>query len=123
MTAALDNSQRERFWSAVRFAQVRSAKRERARRSKYLPSGLFAEPAWDILLELYSFELVGHRASEAELIERVDVPTSVGLRWAKMLEVENLLLRSVDPVDPAVVQVRLTARGQEAMDAYFSDQD
>lgn len=113
----------ERFWTAIRFAQVRAVKRDRACRAKYLPWELFAEPAWDILLELYSFELVGRFASEAQLIEKLAVPATVSIRWMKMLEVQNLISRFVDPEDSAAVQIQLTAQGLAAMDAYFSDRD
>lgn len=112
-----------RYWSAVRFAQVRSVKQERARRAKHLPSELFAEPAWDILLELYSFQLLGRRVSEAELMEKVTVPATVAVRWIKMLEVQNLVSRMLDVTDSSEVALQLTANGLAAMDGYFSDQN
>lgn len=123
MTSAdLEACREEKFHSAIRFAQVRSAKRERARREKHLPSELFAEPAWDILLELYSFQLVGRLVSEPELTDRLTAPTTVVTRWMKMLEARNLIARAVAPPD-VTVRVKLTRLGLASMDGYFSELD
>lgn len=124
MTAVQNNIQGdERFWSAIRFAQVQSAKRERARRVKHLPSELFSEPGWDVLLELYAFELVGRTSNESELIDRLDAPPTVLVRWLKMLEIEQLISRVADVAKTGQVRVSLTSRGVAAMEGYFSDTD
>lgn len=110
-----------RYWSAARFAQVQAAKRERARRAVYLPSELFTEPAWDILLEMYSLELVARPVTESLLTERSNVPPTTAIRWMKMLEVASLIVRTLDPDNPADVRVLLTSKGRAAMDGYFSN--
>ena len=112
-----------RYWSAVRFAQVQAAKKERARRIVYLPSELFAEPSWDILLELYAFELVARVVTESQLAERINVPVTTTGRWLKLLESQELIARKVDPDDTAQVRIALTRKGLEALDGYFSDAD
>lgn len=111
----------DRFWSAERFARVQTAKRERARRTMFLPSELFAEPAWDILVELYAFELVSRVVTESEIADRISVPIKTAARWMKMLEAHNLIDRRVDPDDGDQIQVALTCRALEALDGYFSD--
>ena len=110
-----------RYLSAVRFSQVQTAKKERARRAVYLPSELFAEPAWDILLELYAFELVARMVNESELGERINVPATTTSRWLKVLDAQDLIARSVDPNDASQVRVVLTQRALEALEGYFSD--
>lgn len=110
-----------RYWCATRFAQVQAAKRERARRAVYLPSELFTEPAWDILLEMYSLELVARPVTESLLTERSNVPPTTSIRWMKMLEVARLIIRTPDPDNPADVRVVLTSEGISAMDGYFSN--
>ena len=110
-----------RYSSAIKFAQVQAAKRERARRQLYLPSDLFAEPAWDILLELYAFELVSRLVSESELAERIDAPGTTTARWMKLLEAEDLIARRVDPDHFREVRISLTPKGLTALGGYFSD--
>lgn len=106
---------------AVRFAKVRAAKEERSRRAEYFPEELFAEPAWDILLELYAFELVGRSVTERELTERIPVPGSVSIRWLKLLDALSLVTRKVDVVDRTQLRIELTSKALNALDAYFSD--
>ena len=112
-----------RFWSAIRFAQVQTAKRERRRRAAHLPSEAVAEPAWDILLELYAFELVGRAGSQTEIAERIQVPSTTSIRWMKVLEAADLIARTIDPADPLSVKVGMTPKGLAAMEAYFSGAD
>lgn len=111
----------DKYSVAVRFAKVRAAKEERSRRAEYLPTELFAEPAWDILLELYAFELVGRCVTERELTERIPVPSTVSIRWLKMLDAQNLVTRTVDVVDRTQHQIELTSKALNALDGYFSD--
>jgi DNA-binding MarR family transcriptional regulator len=106
--------------SAERFAKVQSTLKHRARRLEYLRSELLNDPAWDILLELYAFELLQHRVTLPELTERISIPISTSLRWVKMLEAENLAARTVDPDDSTRVTVALTRKGFEALDGYFA---
>lgn len=110
-----------RFWFAHRFARVQAAKKERALRAKYLSSELFAEPAWHILLELYSFELISVVVSESELASRISVPATTTAFWTKVLEAQGVIAREVDSDDARQVRVSLTKKGLEALDRYFSD--
>jgi DNA-binding MarR family transcriptional regulator len=61
--------------------------------------------------------------SESDLTERLTVPTTVLIRWMKMLEAQNLISRAVDSADASKVRVELTARGLASMEGYFSDSD
>lgn len=109
-----------RYRSAALFAKVQSALTERARRLEYLRAELLAEPAWDILLELYAFELVQHPVTVSELTDRINVPSTTSIRWMKMLEADDLIARTVDPSDQTLVWVALTSKGLKTMDGYFS---
>ncbi len=86
----------------------------------HLPSEVLAEPAWDILLELYAFELGGRAASQTEISDRIDAPSTTCLRWMKVLEAAELIVRAVNPDDPLSVGVRMSPKGLDAMEAYFS---
>jgi DNA-binding MarR family transcriptional regulator len=103
-----------------RFAAVQAALRERARRRDYLRSEILTEPGWDILLELYAFELLHQPVTEPELCARINVPSTTSVRWMKVLETDNLINRRLDPEDRSVVWVALTSKGSWVMDGYFS---
>lgn len=100
--------------------QVERIIRERARRSEVLPARLFADPAWDILLELYRAQLEQYRVSTAALQLASKVPATTALRWLGILEREGLVARDHDPFDKRRVYARLTADGSAAMADYFS---
>lgn len=107
-----------KYSNAARFAKVQAAKRDRARRLEHLPSELFAEPAWDILLELYAFKLVAREVAQSELVARINVPPSTSIRWLKMLEAEGLVTRKTGDGRPDVA-LTLTRMGIHALDTYF----
>lgn len=110
----------ERGWTGVRFAQISAAKRDRAHRETYLPSELFAEPAWEILLEVYSFEILSCAVTQSEILARIGVPVTTSLRWMKMLEAKDLVARMPMSEESTEVLVTLTPAGVKAMDGYFS---
>ncbi|QIK78862.1 MarR family transcriptional regulator [Sphingomonas piscis] len=103
----------------LRAARIRKLIRERKRRSGYFRADLFADPAWDTLLQLYASELSYEQATATRIADIIDVPTSTVLRWIKVLEAENLVTRAVQPSDPKLVSVKLTSKGQAAINGYF----
>ena len=110
-----------RYFSAARLTFVNSEIKRRARRLNYLRADLLAEPAWDILLHVYSFELVQRRVTVSEVVELMNVPSTTSIRWMKVLEADGLVDRVIVAGDPAQVLVSLTVKGLEAMDGYFSE--
>ncbi len=50
-------------------------------RSEILPRELFAEPGWDLLLELFVADANGHRLTARVVSERDNIPPSVLSRW------------------------------------------
>jgi hypothetical protein len=50
-------------------------------RSEILPCELFAEPGWDLLLELFVADANGHRLTARAVSERDNIPPSVLSRW------------------------------------------
>jgi len=94
--------------------------RARRNRAKFLPGELFAEPGWDILLELYAAELGQRRMSITSLGHEADVPPTTRLRWLRFLEEHRLVLRSNDPMDARRVFVRLSPGAVANLDALFA---
>ena len=109
-----------RYLSGIRFAQVQEELRRRAHRLNFVRAEILADPAWDILLTAYAFELVQRQPTASELSDRMNVPSTTAMRWLKVLEAEGLLERRVVAADRAEVMVSLTLRGIEAMDGYFA---
>lgn len=93
----------------------------RAARRRFLPIELFADPAWDILLELYALECEQRRTSVSKLCIAAAVPATTALRWIDKLHAEQLIIRSADPLDARRVWVSLSKAGWSAMKRYFDD--
>jgi DNA-binding MarR family transcriptional regulator len=98
---------------------VRQVIQSRRDRNAFFPAHLFADPAWDILLELYAARLDQQRVSTSEVCERSAVPPTTALRWIIALEVEGLIERRPDPLDRRRVFISLSAKGADGMQAYF----
>jgi DNA-binding MarR family transcriptional regulator len=99
--------------------QVRAILRARAQRRKFFPKDLFADPAWDMLLDLYASDLDQSRTSVGSLCIASEVPATTALRWISNLERQGLLTRQNDPLDGRRVWIDLTQSGRDALEAYF----
>lgn len=93
-------------------------KRRRARELCF-PAGLFADPAWDILLDLTVARLDRQDLSVTDVCVAAAVPQTTALRWIGTLEREGLIDRSPDPRDSRRVIVRLSEPGWERMERYL----
>jgi len=98
---------------------VRSVLKARRNRDKHFPSDLFADPAWDMLLELYAAAIAQRRMSVSSLCSGAAVPATTALRWIRALERNDLLVRTKDPFDARRVFVALSGEGRKAMRTYF----
>ena len=100
-------------------AQVRAHIRNRRARASYFPHSLFADPAWDMLLDLMAARLEDRMVSVSSLCIASAVPPTTALRWIKTLTDEKFLERSADPADGRRIFVHLTDRAVSAMESYF----
>lgn len=110
--------------SAARFSperqrHVRNLLKFRRARERFFGPDLFADPAWDILLELYAAGLAQQRVSVSALCSAAAVPTTTALRWMRQMEQKGLLVRTDDPRDARRIFVELSADVFDAMEAYF----
>ena len=113
-----DDSKRD--WSSVRLTLVNSEIERRARRLAFLRAELLSEPAWDILLHAYSFELRRRHVTASELVDRISLPSTTLIRWIKVLELEGMLTRTIVASNPESLRIELTAKALDAMEGYFS---
>jgi DNA-binding MarR family transcriptional regulator len=91
----------------------------RAARRKFFNEQLFADPAWDMLLELYALKCEDLRISVSKLSHAAGVPGTTALRWIDKLEQELLLFRKEDPLDGRRIWIELSDKGLERMRAYL----
>jgi DNA-binding transcriptional ArsR family regulator len=87
---------------------VRAMIRARRLREKFLGSGLFADPAWDMLLDLFAARLERRRVSVSSLCVAAAVPPTTALRWIAVLEEKGLAVKRADPRDRRRVFVEIS---------------
>lgn len=75
----------------------------------------FAEPAWDILLELYVQTHEGKVVTVSQLSLSTGSPPTTALRWINTMAKSGLLDRRNDEADARRVLVRLSEGGEESM--------
>jgi len=78
--------------------------------------GLFGEPAWDILLDVYIAQKSRQQIQVSSVCIEAGVPSTTILRWLTRLELEGLIYRTSDNVDGRRRFVRLTEAGVAMMD-------
>jgi hypothetical protein len=95
---------------------VRNVIRARRLRARYFPQDLFADPAWDMLLDLLQAEIAQLRVPVSSLCIAAAVPATTALRWLKTMVSQGLFVRRADPHDGRRVFVELALRrdGDEA---------
>jgi hypothetical protein len=100
---------------------VRTVIRARRLRSRYFEEGMFADPAWDMLLDLLQAEISQLRVPVSSLCIAASVPATTALRWLKMMTQQGIFLRRADPHDGRRVFVELAPAASQAMRRYFAD--
>jgi DNA-binding MarR family transcriptional regulator len=90
----------------------------RRQRDRMMKRKLFGEPAWDMLLALYSMR--GQFFAPKGLTHAADVPVTTGQRWQALLTEEGLIERVPPGCEPRRQWIRLTEKGQSMMDAYLT---
>ena len=82
--------------------------RARRLREGLFPERIFADPAWDMLLDLYACRLEGTQVCVSNACIAARVPHSTALRWLDRLEESGLVERRPDPADNRRIYVELT---------------
>ncbi|MBV8971029.1 MAG: winged helix-turn-helix transcriptional regulator [Sphingomonadaceae bacterium] len=105
---------------AIDPVRVRQAIRARRARDRYFPAELFAEPAWDMLLDLAAAAAEGVNVAVSSLCIAAAVPTTTALRWIRTLCEVGLFERRDDPHDARRAFIRLSPPALEAMARYLA---
>ena len=100
---------------------VRGVIRARRLRARYFAEELFADPAWDMLLDLLQAEIAHLRVPVSSLCIAAAVPATTALRWLKTMTQQGLFLRRADPHDGRRVFVELAPEASQALRRYFAE--
>ena len=106
---------------SVSLDTVRQVIRARRLRARYFEEELFADPAWDMLLDLLQAEIAQHRVPVSSLCIAAAVPATTALRWIKTMTDNGLFNRRADPHDGRRVFVELSPDASDAMRRYFGE--
>jgi len=79
--------------------QMKSIIVRRRKREQFLPADIFADPAWDMLLDLSVARLEVRKTSVSSLCIGAAVPTTTALRWIRQLEQLQMIKLTPDPAD------------------------
>ncbi|AOH85647.1 hypothetical protein AWL63_18595 [Sphingomonas panacis] len=110
----LDESAQEIYAEGVRLArQWLAALRLR---EDIFGNELFADPAWDMLLDLLSAE---ERNENVNVTSFSAMAPSTSVRWSVILEEKGLVVRLRDPGDRRRMLVKLSPEGRQLMRSYF----
>jgi CheY-like chemotaxis protein len=92
----------------IQAGQIRAIIRSRRMRDQFFKGDLFADPAWDMLLDLMAARLEQRRVAVSSLCIAAAVPPTTALRWIKTLCEQGLFVRVADPQDGRRVFIELS---------------
>lgn len=99
--------------------QIRAIIRARRLRDQFFRSDLFADPAWDMLLDLMAARIEKSRVAVSSLCIAAAVPATTALRWIKLLTDRGLFLRAADPQVGRRVYIELSDEAARGVAAYL----
>lgn len=109
----------EKAAPTITATQVRDLLRARRIRADFLPGDLFADPAWDMMLDLLAARLDHERVSVSSLCIAAAVPPTTALRWIRTLTDKGLVERQADPLDGRRVFIALAQEAVDALTRWF----
>jgi hypothetical protein len=110
----------EDLQSALDAKAVRDLIKKRRLRERFFDASLFADPAWDILLDLKAAALEGQKVSVSSLCIAASVPPTTALRWISLMTEDGMLVRHHDPDDARRVFIELSEETSAKLDDYFA---
>jgi DNA-binding MarR family transcriptional regulator len=99
---------------------IRQLINRRRLRERFFSPELFADPAWDILLDLAASRLERRSVSVSSLCIAAAVPPTTALRWIRMMTDQQLLERRADPLDARRMFVDLSDAAFDQLCGWFA---
>ncbi len=106
-------------FDAGRAKLARAKLRERRQREQFLPADIFADPAWDMLLDLYAAHYERREVSVSSLCIAANVPATTALRWIKSMTDHGMFERTCDRHDGRRILIAISESTRLALDGYF----
>ena len=100
-------------------ALARGLLRQRRKRETMIGKEHFADPAWDMMLDLFAARVVGEQVAASSLFVAANVPQSTALRRIRHLVDDGLFVASLDPHDGRRTFVRLSDALFERVGAFL----
>lgn len=100
---------------------VRQVIAHRKLRAKFFDGELFADPAWDMLLDLTAARVEHQRVSVTSLCIASGVPPTTALRWIGQMVDAGLFVRVEDDADRRRAFIELSDKAADAMARYFAE--
>lgn len=94
--------------TAITIEEVEHAIERRELRTRYLPSNLFSEPGWEMLMFLALRHLQQRRTTVSEACRATSAPYASSWRWLSRLIDEGLVIERGDPFNRRRKFVELT---------------
>jgi len=116
--SAREEEQRPRLPEAAVLRRIIKARQARMR---HFDADLFADPAWDILLDLAAARAERQQVSVTSLCIAAGVPATTALRWIGQMVDADLLVRVSDPHDRRRAYIALSDNTADALARYFSE--
>jgi len=101
-------------------SEVRAVIRMRRLRDRFFDRDLFADPAWDMLLDLMAARIERVQVAVSSLCIAASVPPTTALRWIKTMTDSGLFDRIADPDDGRRIFIRLSDAAADKLSRYFS---
>lgn len=98
---------------------VRRIIHQRQLRARFFPGDMFADPAWDMLLDLTAATAEGTRVSVTSLCIASGVPPTTALRWIAQMTEAGLVQRLEDHTDKRRAFIALSDASISSMARYF----
>lgn len=100
---------------------VRQIIQQRQARAKFFDAELFADPAWDMLLDLTAAKGEKTQVSVTSLCIAAGVPATTALRWIRQMTDAGLFERVEDEADRRRAFIALSQKASDAMARYFAE--
>lgn len=100
---------------------VRQIIARRQARARFFDAELFADPAWEMLLDLTAAHAEHGRVSVTSLCIASGVPATTALRWIRQMTESGLFERVEDSADRRRAFIMLSERSVDAMARYFAE--
>src|SRR3954463_13583527 len=110
-TSVAEPASRDAELDAKRLITAKAWQRASDLRRSHFENGnnLFADPVWEMLLDLYVQTAESHKVSITDLCVAAKIPATTGLRWLDRLSRAGLIELSADRRDMRRIYLTLTA--------------